>query len=65
MTVVLIKAQFRAGPGRAKVSGVVLAVMVAAATDARQIPVPVPVRNLRPQRRFSQHSLLTLPLENS
>jgi hypothetical protein len=42
MAVVLIKAQFRAGPGRAEVSGVILAVMVASATDARQIPVPVP-----------------------
>ena len=42
MAVVLIKAQFRAGPGRAEVSGVILAVMVAAATNARQIPVPVP-----------------------
>ena len=42
MAVILIEAQFRVGPGCAEVPRVILAVMVAIAADAHQMPIPVP-----------------------
>ncbi len=42
VAVVLVEAQFGIGAGRAKVASVILPVMVATATDARQMAIPVP-----------------------
>lgn len=42
VAVVLVETQLGIGAGRAKVASMILAVMVATATDARQMAIPVP-----------------------
>lgn len=42
MTVVFIEAQLRVSAGRSEMTSMILSVVVAATTDARQVTIPVP-----------------------
>ncbi len=42
MTVVFVESQFRVSAGRSEMTGMILAVVMATAADARQVTIPVP-----------------------